>query len=355
MTGERSSAEGARGPMAERQRGPSRDRAEICAPAGRKQPGIAVVEACSTLATVQDGGRPGFGHLGVPRAGAADPYALALANALVGNRRHAPALEVAPGRFALRLLSDAVIALTGAARDAHLDGRPVAVGTSVFVPAGALLSLGAVRGGLWTYLGLGGGICCDPVLGSCSGDTLSGLGPPPLATGRQVPFGGGGTPGMWAYRGAPGVCGRDLGARRLTVRVTPGPHVFRFDDPVLAALVAHVWTVGRGSDRTGLRLEGPPLPFDQDLRQGRLEAVGMVPGAIQVTPGGQPILLGVNHGTTGGYPVVAVVCVADLGLAAQSPPGSALRFGLITREAASTELRRRMATERIIELEALCR
>lgn len=312
-----------------------------------------MVEACSTLATVQDRGRPGFGHLGVPRAGAADPDALELANALVGNRRHAPVLEVAPGRFALRLLSDAVVALTGADRAASVGGRPLPVGTSVPVAAGSLLSLGAVRGGLWTYVGLGGGVSCEPVLGSCSSDTLSGLGPPPLEVGQPVAFGGGGTAGMWARRGAPGICGRDLGGRRVTVRITAGPHVPRLGDAAMAALVAQVWTVGRGSDRTGLRLEGRPLPLDANLPQGQLEAVGVVPGAIQVTPGGQPILLGANHGATGGYPVVAVVCLADLGIATQSPPGSVMRFGLITIEAASAALRSRSAAPRVLDLAAL--
>lgn len=319
------------------------------------QPGMALVDACSALVTVQDGGRRGLAHMGVPRAGAADLDALSLANRLVGSSPDAPALEVGPGTVALRLRSDAVLALAGAPRVVDLDGRPVPFGVGVAVEAGSLLSVGPLRGGMWTYVALGGGVVCEPVLGSCSADTLSGLGPHALAAGHAVHFGGGGTPGLWASREAPGLCSARPGSAAVTVRMTPGPHASLLGRAAAAAFASESWEVGAGSDRTGLRLLGPVLPLAQEARSGSLAAVGMVAGAIQVTPAGLPIVLGSNHGATGGYPVLAVVWLADLGLAFQSPPGSRLLFCWTTTEAARSELHRRAAARDVLRIGALRR
>ena len=132
------------------------------------------------LTTVQDLGRPGFAHLGVPRSGAADRSSLKLANRLVGNAEGAAALECTLIGPSLRFSDEALIAITGAEVSARLDGDEVALNSAVGVAAGALLELATTRAGLRSYIAVRGGIEAEPMMGSKSSDLLSGLGPPPL-------------------------------------------------------------------------------------------------------------------------------------------------------------------------------
>lgn len=141
------------------------------------------------LTTVQDLGRRGVAHLGVPRAGALDEPALRAANRLVGNEPGAAGLETTLGGVALRALGPVVVAVTGAPSPVRVDGRPAAWGAPVAVPAGAVLEVGAATAGVRGYLAVAGAIAVPPVLGSRSTDLLSGLGPAPLAAGDRLPVG----------------------------------------------------------------------------------------------------------------------------------------------------------------------
>src|SRR5262245_15145915 len=143
--------------------------------------------------TVQDTGRPGYAHLGVPRSGAVDPAALGSANRLVGNEERAAALEVVLAGARLRFSDARWVAVTGAPAEVHVDGRPGRLYEPVPVPAAGTLHIGPSRQGVYTYVAVGGGIACAPVLGSRATDLLSGLGPPPLAPGKPVPLGDPGT------------------------------------------------------------------------------------------------------------------------------------------------------------------
>ena len=111
--------------------------------------------------------------------------------------------------------------------------------------------------------------------------------------------------------------------RPAVLRVLPGPRLDWFGQDALAALCGAPYTVGPASNRTGLRLAGPPLPRAGDAE---LASEGMVTGSLQVPHDGQPILLLADHPATGGYPVIAVLVSADIGLAAQLRPGEAIRF-----------------------------
>jgi biotin-dependent carboxylase-like uncharacterized protein len=282
-----------------------------------RQPGL--------LTTVQDGGRRGQAHLGVPAAGAADRRALGLANRLAGNAPDAAALEVTLAGPELEFGASAWVALTGGAA-ADLDGRPVAMDVAVWVRAGQVLRVGAVTGGLRAYLAVRGGIEVAPVLGSRSTDTLARLGPPQLKAGDT--FGIGGLADRPPYvEVAPSP---PVGAEPV-LRAVRGPRDDYFTEAALRTLTRESYEVTSDSDRTGLRLDGPPL---ERRRTEELKSEGMVEGALQVPPDGKPILFLANHPTTGGYPVVAVVASADLPLAAQARPGSRLRFRLVpVREA----------------------
>lgn len=294
------------------------------------------VRAAGPLTTVQDLGRPGWGHLGVPRSGALDRGALARANTLVGNDPATAALEITVGGLVADFGTDAVVALTGARCPLSVDGVPATHARAVGVPAGARLRVDAARAGVRAYLAVAGGFDVPPVLGSRSTDTLSGLGPPRLRDGDRVPLGGASgadAPLTWASDGELDLEGVRAGhAARLVVepalpaepalRVHPGPREDWFTTEAVSALYSAPWIVTAESDRVGARLDGPPLPR---AITGELPSEGMVAGALQVPPSG-PVLFLADHPVTGGYPVIGVVHPDDLWLAAQAAPGTTLHL-----------------------------
>lgn len=273
------------------------------------------VLAAPGLVTVQDGGRPGLAHLGVPRAGPLDAPAAALAGRLVGNGERAAVLEVTLAGLTLRAGSARWVAVTGAPCAVTVDGSPRAHGEAVYVPAGAVLALGPATAGVRSYLAVGGGWAPDPVLGSRSTDTLAWVGPPRVETGTVLPVG--------ADVGEPVALDVPPRRGRGPLRVDPGPRLDRFAAATLDRLCATSYVVGPDSDRVGLRLVGDPL---ERVDHGELPSEGMVLGAVQVPPDGRPVVLLADHPTTGGYPVVAVVRVADLALVAQLRPGEPVAF-----------------------------
>ncbi|BCB80507.1 biotin-dependent carboxyltransferase family protein [Phytohabitans flavus] len=267
------------------------------------------------LTTVQDLGRPGFAHLGVPRAGALDGPALRLANRLVGNAPDAAGLEVTAGGCSLRLRSAGTVALTGASAPLSVDGRPAGFGLPVPVPAGAVVTAGRVVHGVRSYLAVGGGIAVEPVLGSRSTDTLSGLGPAPLRDGDRLPLGEPATPSTvdfvpWQPPPA-----------SLALRITLGPRADWFTPEAVAALLGTAYTVSPVSNRVGARLTGAALTRAE---AAELPSEGVVLGAVQVPASGQPLIFLADHPTTGGYPVIAVV--DDVTPLAQAAPGTTVTF-----------------------------
>jgi len=298
------------------------------------------------LTTVQDLGRPGLAHLGVPHSGAADQVSLRSANRLVGNPDSAAGLEVTLGRLAVRFHGAAVVAVTGAPvplalaaerepgagwGPANGGGPPGAAaprpGTAFAVPAGSVLRLGSPTGGLRSYLAVAGGIDVPPVLGSRSADRLSGLGPEPVRPGDRLRLGRPRSPREKPRSDGPDTSRPAAGTGPVTLRVLAGPRDDWFATAAQETLATAEYEVTAASDRTGLRLAGPPLARSAS-RPGELPSEGVATGSLQVTHDGLPILLLADHPTTGGYPVIAVVLSADLGLAAQLRPGQRVRFGV---------------------------
>ena len=288
------------------------------------------------LATVQDLGRPGYGHLGVPRSGAADVASLRLANQLVGNPDGAAGIEFTLGRAALRFPAGARVAVTGAPVPLTVESaaeeaaRDMPHGSAFEVPAGSVLRVGAPTAGVRSYLAVHGGVGVPPVLGSRSADLRSGLGPAALRPGDVLQMGAPGPASVMAAE-ATGVqpTVMPVAGETAALRVVPGPRDDWFAPDALRGLCAGTYVVTPASDRTGLRLDGPALPF---AGRGELLSEGVVTGALQVPHGGRPILLLADHPVTGGYPVIATVLSADIGLAAQLRPGSKLRFTLAARD-----------------------
>ncbi|MEW2332692.1 biotin-dependent carboxyltransferase family protein [Micromonospora chersina] len=268
------------------------------------------------LTTVQDQGRPGWAHLGVPRSGALDPAALRLANRLVGNPEHAAGLEITLTGCELRFTRAVTVALTGAPVDVLVERRPGDTGRPLSLPAGAILRIGPARAGVRSWLAVSGGIAVEPVLGSRATDTLSGLGPPPLRDGDRLPVGAPtGPPAPVDLTVAPAV----PAVLRLALR--PGPRQDWFTPAAFDLLLRTAYAISPASNRVGARLAGAALPR---AMAGELPSEGLVLGAVQVPPDGQPLIFLADHPTTGGYPVIGVV--DDVTPLAQARPGTTVTF-----------------------------
>jgi KipI family sensor histidine kinase inhibitor len=278
---------------------------------------LEVVEAWAPSATLQAGPRWRVGHLGMAQAGALDPLALEFANAAAGNAADAPALELLALPLTLRALEPVTAALMCGGHRARLDGRPQATGEPFAWPAGAVLELvpGGRAHGRASYLALAGGIAAERYGGSASTDLRAGVG------GGRHALRPGDLLGTGAARG-----GRAAGPsayrprypERLLLRVHRGP---QYDPETFARLTASRFRVA-GFDRTGVRLEGPPLP--QSAPDVRSE--GSPWGALQLPADGHPIVLLADRGRTGGYAKPAVVDVRELWRLAQAPLGTVVEF-----------------------------
>lgn len=253
--------------------------------------------------TIQDLGRHGMAHLGVPAAGAVDRHSQSLVNRLVGNSANAATFETRQG-----LVIEAIEPLVVATSE-H--------GSRQILQPGEQLSVDAPAGSMWAYLSVRGGIEVDAVLGSRSHDTLSGIGPPPISAGMTFDVGVDPRTDLVADH-AP------TRPNERVIRLWSAPRSDWFVGG-LAAVTTCGWAVSGDVDRVGVRLaagrfDRTPVASDQMASEGLIE------GAMQITPAGEPIVMLANHPTTGGYPVIGVVDPSDVAIVAQAPPGSTLRF-----------------------------
>lgn len=312
----------------------------------------AVVEVLDPglLTTVQDAGRPGYGALGVPHAGACDPTALAVANLLLGNRPDAPVLECTITGPELLVLRDVIVGIAGADLGAVAlpSGRRLSSAAAHEIEAGERLAFpgpdATADAGCRACLAVPGGFAVPSVLGSASTSLVGGFG------------GFGGRPLRRGDRLT--AAGPVLDDRRLVRHRWPAdlplPHA---GDPVailagpaagddgdaggpaaLDALLATTWRVTAASDRRGLRLEGPGVALDV-AADGPSHGVPI--GAIQITPAGLPLVLLPDAGPTGGYAVLAVVTTASRSVIGQARPGGTIRFRLVDPDRARAEERDR--------------
>jgi biotin-dependent carboxylase-like uncharacterized protein len=260
-----------------------------------------VVTRVAGVAMVQDGGRPGHMHEGVPPGGALVPELLVRANVAARNPPGAAAIE-SFGTLALEAREDVLVAFD--------DGtaHPLAAGASLAVACeGARVRYVAVRGGIDVPELLGGrGTLLVAALGGHEGRALR----------RGDVLRAGDSPGLDAAMPS----GPDLVA---PICIVPGPDRRRFPDDALELLLSSSFVVDARSDRVGVRLTGPALPR---LGGDSGPSSPMVRGAIQVPPSGMAVVLGPDHPTTGGYPVLATVITRDFGSLAARPPGGRVRF-----------------------------
>lgn len=275
------------------------------------------------LSTIQDLGRGGYGQYGIPTAGAMDSWALQVANLLVGNSRYASGLEMTLQGVKAVVLSRAVLCITGGSGINTLNGQAIDNWWSFTVEPGDVLDLGVITHGCRAYLTVSGELDVPRVLGSSS---------------TYLPALLGGLNGKALIRddllSCRPIIKRSL-PRRLstnliphysdvcTLRIVPGLHMELFPPETLNLFYSTVYEVTAQSNRMGYRLQGLALSPE---KSAALVSDTVVFGAIQVPPDGQPIILAADHQTTGGYPVIGVVCSVDFSALAQLRPGQRLRF-----------------------------
>lgn len=301
---------------------------------GRNSSSAAIeVRRAGLLTTVQDGGRWGHQLDGVSVAGAMDRLAHRVANAVVGNESFAATLEVTVVGPELTCLKNTVVAVAGADLGAHVGGQPIGHHQAIALAAGATLGFQSRRRGARAYIAFAGGIDVPLVLGSRSTHVSSGLGGVdgrPLRAGDRLSLAPRGP--LRARTLPPPTARLAVGGARL--RVLPGPQKDSFSPNAIDQLTATRFIVSAESNRMGYRLTGAAVPSPQD------EMISDVtfPGALQIPPSGEPILLMADRGTTGGYPQLAILISADLPVAGQLAPGDWVEFEFTTMAEALSAL-----------------
>lgn len=295
---------------------------------------VLLVLESGLLTMLQDQGRAGYAHFGLGAGGSFDADAAVIANALVGNSKDEAVLEVTGGGLRLQALTSVLVALSGADMRCHIDSRPVPPNLAWFLRGGSQLSVRGAAGpkaGARTYIAIAGGFDAPVQLESRSTAMLAqfgGYGGRPLKPGdilgqvRPVR-----PDSLSAGRWWPGPRNDHFGSQNLRFVRVQGP-VSAGEASYNDFVEAH-WRISEKSNRMGIRLQaidGSKTSFSRP----ELESFGVPMGAIQLPPGGDPIVLGVDHQTTGGYPLVGVVAQVDFPLLAQLSPGDEVNFSPVS-------------------------
>jgi biotin-dependent carboxylase-like uncharacterized protein len=292
--------------------------------------------------TIQDRGREGYYHVGVPPSGALDQFSLIAANRLVGNPDGAAALECAYMGPELVFGEDAVVAATGAEFEPRVDGEPQPRWTAFAVPAGASLSFGHLKAGARLYIAIAGGIDVPETLGSRSTYALGAMGGlegRPLVAGDTLTVG----PSPNGARSGASVPERlwPAFAMELEIRVVMGLYDHLLTPEGRRTFEEATWTLTPVADRVGFRYKGPQLallereqPFGAGSDPSNIVDAPYPIGSIQVPGGVEPIVLHRDAVSGGGYAMIATVISADLDAIAQSAPGSKTRFAPVDLDTA---------------------
>ena len=294
---------------------------------------IEIVKA-PPYATVQDQGFARGRSFGLPRGGAMDPLLARLANQSIGNPPGAAVIEWSLGPLSFRLRESRRVTGLGPA-GIRVNGTAIPTAIALRVEKGTTVTMAPGPRPIFNYLAVEGGIAVDPVLGARATYVPAGFGGfegRRLRTGDALPVG---TPGKGPGPSPGEIAERvqevQQGSNGIRLRVIRGPQWARFDRFMQEQFLAASFTVDHASDRMGYRLTGPHVA---PREQATLPSEAACPGAVQVPDNGQPIVIMPDGPTVGGYPKIAAVIEADLRLLAQSPPGTPVRFRLVSLEEA---------------------
>ena len=275
--------------------------------------------------TIQDKGRPYLRKYGIPVSGAMDWAAYQFANHLVGNKNTSPVLECTLKGGSFKFDSRAVIAITGADMQAKINHVLCPTNESLLIQPGDTLEMGYARRGCRAYLAIQGDWELEKVFDSYSTYTLAGFGGlhgRALQKGDCIQWNG---TARYQHREIP----KELipyYSNRVKLRVLKGPEWDWLSQADKEMFLSSEFIVQNQSDRMGIRLEGESV---LSTESGQIISSATVPGTIQLTTSGQPIILMKDGQTTGGYPRIATVIESELSRLSQIPPGSKIQFKLV--------------------------
>ena len=308
------------------------------------------IERPGMFTTVQDLGRYSYRHYGVPVSGALDKLSMVYANVLVGNKPNEAVLEVIGGGFKAKVLTDTIVAVTGAEAPILLNGSEVRSWTPIRVSKGDVIEIGLAVKGFIIYIGVFGGIDVPLIMDSRSTYTRARFGG---LDGRTLKVGdiihtkkpSRSVNEQWSII-------QDLVVPKdimpympsigdiVEIRVTRGQHEELFTEESYKTFYSSTYIVTPQSDRMGYRLDGPAIKLAKELKGGRVISLATPIGSIQIPPDGKPIILLPDCQTTGGYAIIATVIPLDVDKVAQCKPGVKLKFKEISISEAEEETRK---------------
>lgn len=291
------------------------------------------------MTTVQDLGRYGFGRYGVPPSGALDCFALRTANILVGNPEGEAGLEITLMGLRVKALTSIVVAIGGGDLQPSINGEQIETWRSCLMKEGDLLYFSSPKSGCRAYLAVGGGIPAHPVLGSKSTNLSSRFGGcegRPLRK-KDLLFSDSPETRLKLHGRALSPELMPLYGREWLLRVLFGPQNTDFPEGSRKIFVASPFKVSPQSDRTGIRLSGPPVHCKSGIGESIISE-GVAPGTIQIPGDGRPIII-LSETITGGYRKIAAVISADLPFLGQIKPGDHVRFKPVSLDEAVTALK----------------
>ncbi len=285
--------------------------------------------------SIQDLGRPGYFHLGIPMSGAMDRFALRAANMLVGNPEDAAGLEAVFMGPEIEFTQDAIVAVTGADLPAKIDGDIREPWTSFEVRKGQVLKFDYLKGGARAYIAISGGIATEPNLGSRATypiGALGGIDGRALIAGDTVPVGEQGSTARAGRRIADDL--RRGPGTPARLRVLPGLYWHRLTEAAGQGFFDDEWTVAAEADRMGYRFKGGrklefverEQPFGAGADPSNIVDGCYSYGSIQVPGGTEPIVLHRDAVSGGGYFTLGAIISADMDLIGQLQPHTPVKF-----------------------------
>ena len=302
------------------------------------------VHSAGVMTTIQDLGRPGYYHLGIPIGGAMDRYALRCANLLVGNDEGAACLEATFMGPELEFTEDTTVAVCGAELPPKVNGQEQPTWAAFEVKSGDRLSFDFLRSGARAIIAIAGGIATPPALDSRSTyaiGALGGLEGRPIMDGDTIPLGK--SNGSACHKPVPQELRRGV-SEAITLRMLSGLYWHRITEESQKAFLADTWKVAMEADRMGYRFQGgKPMqfverkqPFGAGSDPSNITDACYPYGSIQVPGGTEPIILHRDAVSGGGYFMVGTIISADMDLIGQLQPGTPVKFAEVNMEAALT-------------------
>ncbi len=289
-----------------------------------------IIEA-GALTSIQDRGRWGHQHMGMPVSGAMDTGSLKRANWLVGNNNSEACIECTFAGPKIQFESNCQIAVTGATVQTFVNNHSEEQNKTLNVKAGDILHFGLAEKGLRFYISISGGIDVPKVMGSKSTylrGKIGGFQGRKLEVGDVINFSETNTQ----------IKQREINPNDLqeykplqTIRILPGTEVSQFSAEGIKTFLTETYTISPLSDRMGYRLSGKPI---KHLDNADILSSGIPIGSVQIPGDGQPIIMMADRQTIGGYTKIAHVISADMDLLAQMRPGEKIRFKEIKLEEA---------------------